>query len=39
MKLIFTIPLSDVVEMPQNEPGWTFVVSQGVLKVYKQIRS
>lgn len=38
MKLVLTIPLSLVVSIPMNELGYTFVTSQGFLKVYKEVQ-
>lgn len=38
MKLIAMIPLSDVVSLPECEPCFTFVMSQGYLKIYKSVR-
>ena len=38
MRLVLTIPYSDSLKIPINEPGYTFVVQNDVLLVYKQIR-
>lgn len=38
MRLIAMIPLEDVVTYDIIEPGYTFVISQGFLKIYKQVK-
>jgi hypothetical protein len=38
MKLVLVIPLDKVVNLNIKEPGYTLVISQGFLKVYKQVK-
>lgn len=37
MELTMVIPIEDVVEIPKDEPGYVFVISEYTLKVYKEV--